>query len=305
MFVQKTFITISAISLFLLSNHSVAQSSETWFQTEFSIFRNESALDRSEELWQPGRTPLDYPQRIDRLATLMDLLMIDELRPQTEENQQQELQEVIPSADAEEFEAPPLSLYPEMKAEERLFKFYDFDREALVHLPNSQSDFQQSNRAIERSADHRLLFHGLWRQPVLAEDQARSIYISGGQQFGKQKELQGSVTIRFNDNADRVVIDADLWISEFSNNLSGSSSWELPDIPNQFENQGDSPDGGFVPTPTRLFHMQQSRDMRSTEFHYLDHPAMGIVILVKPYEVPLLPIPELFQLGSDGGQADN
>ena len=34
--------------------------------------------------------------------------------------------------------------------------------------------------------------------------------------------------------------------------------------------------------------MQQDRDMRSNEFHYLDHPALGVVILVKPYEKPPL-----------------
>ena len=32
--------------------------------------------------------------------------------------------------------------------------------------------------------------------------------------------------------------------------------------------------------------MQQTRDMRSREFHYLDHPALGLVILVEPYEIP-------------------
>ena len=32
--------------------------------------------------------------------------------------------------------------------------------------------------------------------------------------------------------------------------------------------------------------MDQSREMRSNEFHYLDHPALGIVIQVEPYELP-------------------
>ena len=41
----------------------------------------------------------------------------------------------------------------------------------------------------------------------------------------------------------------------------------------------------------RVFHMQQSREMRSTEFHYIDHPAMGIVILVEPIEIPPLVLP--------------
>jgi hypothetical protein len=30
--------------------------------------------------------------------------------------------------------------------------------------------------------------------------------------------------------------------------------------------------------------------MRSNEFHYLDHPALGIVIMVEPYQVPKLPL---------------
>ena len=37
-----------------------------------------------------------------------------------------------------------------------------------------------------------------------------------------------------------------------------------------------------------VFHHQQSREMRSTEFHYLDSPAVGVIILAQPYEVPPL-----------------
>ena len=38
----------------------------------------------------------------------------------------------------------------------------------------------------------------------------------------------------------------------------------------------------------KFFHHQQSREMRSTEFHYLDSPAIGVIILAQPYEVPPL-----------------
>jgi hypothetical protein len=38
--------------------------------------------------------------------------------------------------------------------------------------------------------------------------------------------------------------------------------------------------------------MEQSREMRSNQFHYIDHPAIGIVILVKPIDVPPLVVPE-------------
>ncbi len=312
MFKRKSIIALTAITFSLLASYSWAQSSvsssERWFQIELSIFSNESALDRSEEKWQSDRSYLAYPQRIERLKTLMDLLMIDQLRPQIIDTESDLVVEQITAStsalnsnfdtelDTVEIETPALSLYPEARVQQSLFKFYDTDREALIQLPASLSDFQQTNRAIERSADHRLLFHGLWRQPVTAENLAKSIYVSGGQKFADQHELQGSVTIRFNDNADRVVIDADLWLSEFSSNLNTNDLWKLPAIPDQFvdshADQDLSSQDQLEFSPSRIFHMQQSRDMRSTEFHYLDHPAMGIVILVTPYEIPPFPISE-------------
>jgi len=42
-------------------------------------------------------------------------------------------------------------------------------------------------------------------------------------------------------------------------------------------------------TPRIVYHLHQSREMRSNEFHYVDHPALGLVVTVFPYEVPPLP----------------
>jgi hypothetical protein len=36
--------------------------------------------------------------------------------------------------------------------------------------------------------------------------------------------------------------------------------------------------------------MLQDRAMRSNEFHYMDHPALGIVVQVEQYELPALPV---------------
>ena len=68
-------------------------------------------------------------------------------------------------------------------------------------------------------------------------------------------ELDGSITIRFNPSGDRVVLDSDLWFRQPGNN-------------------------------GRLMSLKQSRDMRSNEFHYLDHPAVGIVVMVFSYDRP-------------------
>lgn len=46
--------------------------------------------------------------------------------------------------------------------------------------------------------------------------------------------------------------------------------------------------------PNRIVTLKQSRRMRSSELHYLDHPLMGLLIIVTPYQRPLAePIPEL------------
>lgn len=287
-----------AIILSLSINQSLlAQDLERWFQIEVSIFSNESLTDRSEEQWQATRIELDYPGRIRRLDRLIDLLLIADL--QVEAPAATDLNEEIvasPEEDVATTEEIIMAVGPQPASAASEFRFFDFDRDSYLQLPPSASDFQQTNRALERSAEHRLLFHGLWRQVVVGEDDAIPIYIEGGLQYGQQHELQGSLTIRFNDNQDRVVVDANLWLTEFSAAADPEADWSLPSIPDSL-NDGQDAGASDQPGPTyyinRVFQLLQSRDMRSTEFHYLDHPALGLVILVEPYEVPPIPLPGL------------
>lgn len=140
------------------------------------------------------------------------------------------------------------------------FKLPDIERDAFIRLPPAEHGFRDTNRTLERSSSHRLLFHGSWRQPVRQPSRSIPIIINGGRIFDEKNELQGSVRFRFNPNADRVVADANIWLTQFVNDEE------------------------------RIIQMVQSRDMRSNEFHYLDHPAMGIVVLVKPYTPPPPPV---------------
>ncbi len=294
----------------LLSPSLMAQNGERWFQIEVSVFSNELASDRNEEVWTAERTRLDYPQQLQRLQTLIDLLMIPELIGSadsatdaeplvdnlfTTEPSAQEIREQII---AETGPFPPSG--------GDTYRIPDFARDAFVQLPASESDFQQTNRALDRSSEHRLLFHGLWRQPMPDPGSETPVLVLGGQQFDAHHELQGSLSLHFNAGRDRVVIDADLWLSEFVRFHTEPSEWTLPALPettpplpdhlrsnnstNQSAaNQGNRRLAGAAIEnyePARIFHMQQSRDMRSNEFHYLDHPALGIVVMVFPYEVP-------------------
>lgn len=298
-----TFLTSAlTIAAALWMPSAAAQNAERWFQIEISIFSNESLTDRDEEQWLPGRAKLDYPNRIQRLKQLSDLLLTENLLgediSQADVSNNANPLSTEQGLDNSEAKALVLASAPKPKRADGDFRFFDFARDPFVQLAASESDFQQTNRALERTADHRLLFHGLWRQALLDPDQATPIYIEGGLQYGEQHELQGNITLRFNDSRDRIVIDTDLWLAEFSAAADPDGDWQLPQVPEQMkiENIVNLPGIENLPGNTgsqflnyginRVFHLQQSRDMRSTEFHYIDHPAMGLVILVEPYQLP-------------------
>ena len=265
----------------LISSYSVAQ--ERWFQIELSIFSNENIEDRNAESWLPSDYELNYPKNMRKLSLLTDLFLSDH-------NLDGRLS-VTGSASQEEIDAmirndQLKNIRPRIKSTESNFKLFDFSRDEFTQLSPVDSDFQQTNRTLERSSDHRLLYHGLWRQAVRQSSNAVPIYIEGGLRYGDNHELQGSVTIRFNENEDRVVVDTHIWLIEYSIVKDSSSEWELPQIPESIRIESRENSSSLTYFPNNVYVMEQSREMRSDEFHYLDHPALGFVISVKPYSVP-------------------
>ena len=266
---------------FLISNYSVAQ--ERWFQIELSIFSNENIEDRNAESWMPSNYELNYPKNMRKLSLLTDLFLsdhnLDDGLNVTGSASQEEIDVMIRNDQLK-------NIRPRIKSTESNFKLFDFSRDEFTQLSPVDSDFQQTNRTLERSSDHRLLYHGLWRQAVRQSSNAVPIYIEGGLRYGDNHELQGSVTIRFNENEDRVVVDTHIWLIEYSIVKDSSSEWELPQIPESIRVESRENSSSLTYFPNNVYVMEQSREMRSNEFHYLDHPALGLVISVKPYSVP-------------------
>ena len=303
-------LSCAAIASLLLSisTSALGQTSQRWFQIEVSIFTNESIADRNEELWEAEPNELNYPNPLRRLGLLSDLLISDQMIDDAiAESSDQDLLSVIEETPIE-IDAQALAAIerverlaqisatgPQPARPEGEFKFPDFLRDAHLQLTPDDSEFQQTNRALERSSEHRLLFHGLWRESVADPADAIPLYVQGGLRYDDQHELQGTITLRFNENRDRIVIDSNLWLTEYSASADLESEWQLPAIPEAMKSELDSlarNELDFQYGINRIFHMEQSREMRSTEFHYIDHPAMGIVILVEPIEVPPLVLPE-------------
>ena len=261
-----------------------------------SIFSNEDPTGRSEENFAPDSLELAYPDNMRRFNHLLDLLMVDELVIQDPVPEQLNLPEIENTDIESTLPGPDLTLLQDIGpfpfVADNNFRFFDLERDAFVLLPDSYSDFQQTNRALERSAEHRLLFTGRWRQPVLDPGQAQAIYIAAGVNYGEFHELEGSITIRFNDNRDRVVIDTNLWLVEPGFVESDAPQWSVPAARDDLAYPETMPGSALGADSIRhVYAFRQSREMRSTEFHYLDHPALGLVITVDPYELPPPPVP--------------
>jgi len=288
---MKTLYLSSIIFYFLVPAAIAATSYDgfRWFQVEVSIFTNEFAEDRNSEFSSPERLKLAYPDNIREFSELSDFFQIDDLTskmlsdPNSREPSTTALTEIAASDETEKQLAASL-VGPFPALPHGNLRLLELAREAYLFLPDSQSGFQTTNSRLEQSPDNRLLFHAVWRQPVVGTRRSESLVIKGGSQYGQHHELEGSITIRFNENEDRVVIDTDLWLSEFTRSAV-EQNWTLP-LAGETGVQRSSARQGSDFNISRIVQMRQSRDMRSTEFHYLDHPSLGLVISVFPYDLP-------------------
>ena len=247
-----------------------------WYEIEVSIFSNENAGAGNEQVI-PDKVTLAYQEPIRQLESAISAFLV-------------EFPEPVPTTPAfdsilqdQEPEPEPEMIGPPGPPGETAFKLTDFSRDAFIALGNDSAKFSSYNRNIERSGEHRLLFHAVWRQPVLNRVQATAIFVAGGDQYGIHHELEGS--LRFSFNVNRVDVEARLWLAAFSafpSALRNARNWQLPEPPFK---AGDETLTLDLPV-TRLGYMEQVRPMISNELHYLDHPDLGMLVQIRPYELP-------------------
>ncbi len=194
----------------------------------------------------------------------------------------------------------------------------DFTKEAFYLLPATERQLNTQAKKLENNSRYELLFHQAWRQVITNKKSSKAILIYGGQQFGPHQALEGSIRLSV---ATYLELQTNLWYSQFDVNVGQDvvRTWpEVPLRPNyQTMNTGsltlDSnlaealatenqqwESGNFEPNPTdttaesatpdyltrQVILLQQERDMRSGEVHYLDHPVLATIIQVTPYTQP-------------------
>ena len=268
--------------------HAQTVSDDNWFQFEVTVFVNEGSNLEAEN-WSPNRLSVAFPERLRRLSQVSDSLQLTDWSALT----------VPPPAPpaADELEPPvtpaaplvgPLPYAPASIS----YRLPDIARTAFLQLPPETHDFIGTNRAITQSAGHRIVFHGVWRQLLTRRSGATAIAVMGGRPFNQRREVEGSLSFYLTNSGDRVILESNLWLNRFSTRAEADSPWKLPVLPaTLLEPAQDDELEQTQYYVDRIIQLQQNRDLRVGEFHYLDHPAMGVLVQVSPYTLPPLPLP--------------
>jgi len=277
---------------FMLPGITAAQNStaDNWFQIEVTLFTFEDA-NLALENWPADALSIGFPERLGQLKQLSDILQLSNWSALQEDP---EAAETL-NTDAEPLELAALHFGPAPYApKDSLFQLPDLARDAMFMLPPDDQDFIGTNRALSQSADQRIVYHAAWRQLLTRRANSNAIAIMGGRRFQDRREVEGSLNFYLTGNADRVILESNLWLNNFATQPSTQEQWTLPVLPEMLvqaplvSNQASTQ--YFV---NRIIPFQQNRDIRADEFHYLDNPAMGMLVQITPYTVPPLPLPPL------------
>ena len=159
-------------------------------------------------------------------------------------------------------------------------------------LPRNAYRLQQEVKLLEASDRYTLLYHTAWRQPGMDATTALPVHI-------KQTYVQQMSQPMFND-PDRPPsgLPTPAHVQQTRNELNGYIRLilsrylhaEVDLIYTTGLQDGNvaidtaNPEAAVQAIPPVMYRLQESRRMRSTEVHYLDHPVIGMIILVTPYE---------------------
>ncbi|MEH6582864.1 MAG: CsiV family protein [Halioglobus sp.] len=180
-------------------------------------------------------------------------------------------------------------------------------------LPGSAMEFRGKAAYMQRTGRYQIMFHEAWVQPFKPENSALPIVVDRSGDTHDWPRLQGSVKLHLSRY---LHIETNLWLNTTGNYLPefwhgtpaplGPQSLfieypeviaEIPvalpsDLPS-VEIEEETPDLDWPDDievkesqpkyPWRhAITLQQKRRMRSGEVHYIDHPMLGVVVLITP-----------------------
>ena len=143
-------------------------------------------------------------------------------------------------------------------------------------------------RSLRRSSRYAVLGSYSWIQPI--DNKKTPIMIQAGDRYDDRFELEGILAF----NRSRYLhVTTDLWYTVFENRGTGAAAQGADVIAtldaemlSGYEDLTAVEQRRGQYAPARTHRMSQSRRMRSSEVHYLDHPLFGVIIRVNRYELP-------------------
>lgn len=293
-----------------------------WVEVEVTIFSSVYGSAPYSEVPVPGSNSLRYLPQLRLLANPADAYRYPFAPPATigvTADVAVDTVEIVtaePPAPSPVLEGPVFS-----PAIPGAFKLLDVERDAYVALDRRFWRFNQLNSRLQSGAEHTVLWHQVWRQPLRVRAQTPALQIIGGPAFGNHNVLEGSLRLSSQGQGVVADLDANVWLTNFASQPPAESDgeWKLPEQPvlqplveqqplqlQAPQRQADNTEAGLaletealVPVaswyPTSIWQLNQSRDVGPNALYYLDHPAMGLLIEIRPYLVPdsLVPVTDI------------
>ena len=166
----------------------------------------------------------------------------------------------------------------------------------LKTIDDSVSDFTNITKRISNSRDLKIFSTGSWQQAIKKGQKPPPIKITGGTLYQNDSrfQLEGELQI-YRERYMHAEIDVFLadfktypysdikdWFFE-SEDTKWPLNWLLQPLSTQahFTNKI-----GYSLIPENVIHFNQRRRIKDAEIHYIDHPAMGLLITIKEIEPP-------------------
>ena len=184
---------------------------------------------------------------------------------------------------------------------------------ARVLLLGIDTTLAAAAERIANAPGYKLLAHIAWREPRLAEGTTERVLVTGGASTGDHRELEGSVAIT---RSHFLHLDAALWLNDFlpAGADPGPQGVDLPPIPQPRAPQKTPAPAGEQADATmalpgaltdadaglaagessepimiapiraaRTVVLHASRRLAPSEVHYIDHPLLGLILSIRPY----------------------
>jgi hypothetical protein len=147
-------------------------------------------------------------------------------------------------------------------------------------LPEARQLNSQAN-TIAKNGSYTLLFHQAWKQMITRKN--TSILIQGGNVFNGHHELEGSISLSVSLY---LQLQTNFWLTQFAPAATDvNDGWpELPAVPGtNMAIAGSAINDTVLEYVTkRIVKINQQKNMRSLDIHYIDHPLLGIIVKTIP-----------------------